>query len=647
MEKIVRSVEETSDFWYGSVYSVLAAADGSIWYGANAALVRLQNNQVTLVYTNDTWLRNAMVTALCEDLKGGLWIGTSEAGLAHWQGQQFKPIPQNMVQGSVNALVQQPDGYVWVGSEAGGLKRFREGCDAVLSVTNGLLSQAIRTLYLDDEETLWIGTAGGGLSCRRADGQVATFTSQQGLAAQTVSQIVEDDQGDLWLGCIRGIYRVRKSNLKFLAAGRPGFVHPQVFGYSEGMPSEECSSGFCPAGLKTSDGLICISTVRGLVFLDPRQQESQKPPPRVRLEEVSLNGQPLRISNTDKEAGAVPPQPENRVRIPPGGRDIELHFTAISFAAPERISFRYRMDGYDPDWVEAGGRRVAYYTRLPPGHFTFRVSACKGDGLWSEESSALAIIVEPFVWERLWFRILMGLAAVTALAGAVRLVERWQYKQRLILLESQNAVERERLRIAQDMHDDIGSVLTQVSQLSDLGQGEASKHTPAFAQFQNIGRQARAAVQSLDEIVWATNPRNDNLPQFAEYVCRFADECCQSAAIRCWQELPARLPNLPLRGDLRHNVFLALKEAMTNVLKHSRATEVWLRMELTDREVLLALKDNGRGFMAEQPAAGGNGLLNMKERLAQCGGRVECNGLPSQGMDIRFFFPLPADASAG
>jgi ligand-binding sensor domain-containing protein/signal transduction histidine kinase len=648
MEEIVRSAEETPDFWFSSVYSVLAAADGSIWYGAKAGLVRLQKQQVELVYTNDTWLRSASVTALCEDLNGGLWIGTSEAGLVHLRGREFTPFPHSVAQGSVNALAPQPDGYVWVGSEAGGLKRIRNGSDAILSVTNGLLSHAIRTLYLDAEGTLWIGTAGGGLSCRRKDGQMATFTSQQGLAAKTVSQIVEDDEGDLWLGCIRGIYRVRKSDLKSLAAGRPGFVHPRVFGYSEGMPSEECSSGFCPAGLKTREGLICFSTVRGLVFLDPRQHESKTPPPRVRLEEVMVNGQAMLASGTEPDAGAAPaaagatpPPPMSRVRIPPGGRDIELHYTAISFAAPERASFRYRMEGLDSDWVEAGGRRVAYYYRVPPGNFTFRVSACTADGQWSEQSTALAVIVEPYVWERLWFRILMGMAAVSALAGAVRLVERWHYKQRLILLESQNAVERERLRISQDMHDDIGSVLTQVSQLSDLGQGEAAKSTPAFAQFQGIGRHARAAVQSLDEIVWATNPRNDNLPSFAEYVCRFADECCQSAAIRCWQEVPVGLPNIALRSELRHHVFLAFKEALTNVLKHSRATEVWLRLELTDREVILAIKDNGRGCAADQPAPGGNGLVNMQERLAECGGRVEFICLPESGMDIRFSFPLP------
>jgi signal transduction histidine kinase len=220
-------------------------------------------------------------------------------------------------------------------------------------------------------------------------------------------------------------------------------------------------------------------------------------------------------------------------------------------------------------------------------------------------------------------------------------VERWHYKQRLILLESQNAVERERSRISQDMHDDIGSVLTQVSQLSDLGQGEAAKNTPVFAQFQGIGRHARAAVQSLDEIVWATNPRNDNLPSFAEYVGRFADECCQSAGLRCWQEVPVALPNITLRSELRHHVFLAFKEALTNVLKHSGATEVWLRLELSEKEVILAIKDNGRGCKADQTPPGGNGLVNMQDRLAECGGRVEFICLPESGMDIRFTFPRP------
>src|SRR6185295_3223031 len=207
----------------------------------------------------------------------------------------------------------------------------------------------------------------------------------------------------------------------------------------------------------------------------------------------------------------------------------------------------------------------------------------------------LAIIVQPYLWEKSWFQILVALTLLVLLASSVRLAERRRYRRRLVLLETQHAIERERLRISQDMHDDIGSILTQVSQLSEFGQNETGK-AAAKEQFERIGYQARSAVQALDEIVWAVNPRNDNLPQFAEYICRFADECLETTSVRCWQEVPTDLPKLPLRAEVRHNVFLATKEALTNVLKHSGATEVWLRLQLIQDEVCLEIQDNGRGF---------------------------------------------------
>jgi len=222
------------------------------------------------------------------------------------------------------------------------------------------------------------------------------------------------------------------------------------------------------------------------------------------------------------------------------------------------------------------------------------------------------------------------------------LIERRRYKRRLALLETRHAVERERLRISQDMHDDIGSILTQVSQLSDLGQSEAGGQPASRGQFERIGGQARAAVQALDEIVRATNPKNDNLPRFAEYVCHFADEFFEDTAVRCWQEVPTDLPNVPLRADLRHNVFLAVKEAFSNVLKHSRATEVWLRLALVDSRVSLEIEDNGLGFNPLQTSPRSNGLNNMKTRLAECGGEAEIASQPGKGTKLRFGFPLHA-----
>jgi signal transduction histidine kinase len=172
-----------------------------------------------------------------------------------------------------------------------------------------------------------------------------------------------------------------------------------------------------------------------------------------------------------------------------------------------------------------------------------------------------------------------------------------------------------------------------------MAQSASSAAPDARGQFQRIGTHARAAVQALDEIVWATNPRNDNLPRFAEYVSRFADEFFDSSPIRCWQEVPSEMPDLPLRADLRHNVFLAIREAFHNVLKHSNATQLWLRLTYEDSNVRLEIEDNGQGFSSEEAQGSGNGLGNMKRRLSECGGRAEIKSTPGQGTIIRFEFP--------
>lgn len=632
--------------FYASVESVLVGTDGSLWWGGARALLHWKDGRLAGCYTNEAWVNSAAVTALCDDRQGGLWIGTTAGKLVHFQQEKFEVFPRSIARGGITALAQQADGYLWVGSVAGGLRRIRAGSDEVFTVTNGLLSQAIRTLRLDSDETLWIGTTGGGLS-RWRDGRVASFTTRQGLGADTVSQIVEDDYGRLWLGTSRGIFRVAKKALEELAGGRSAFIHMTSFGLNDGMPAEECSSGFCPAGLKTRSGLVCFSTVKGLVFLDPRRENPGRPPPPVMLEEVLVNGS----SRTPVAVGRDPASRPSAARsnelpsdeplvLSPGAREVEFHYTAINFSAPERVRFRYRLDGLATEWTEAGARRTAYYHQLPPGNFVFLVAACTADGIWSEEPAALAITVEPYLWETRSFRLATSIAVLGALAWTFRWVAQRKYKLRLARLQTQHAIERERLRISQDMHDHIGGMLTQVSQLSDLGHSETAASPVAQGRFDRIGAQSRAAVQALDEIVWATNPTNDNLPCFAEYISRFADEFFENSPIRCWQEMPADLPNLPLGAEMRHNVFLAIREAFHNVLKHSGATELWLRLALSGPEARLEVEDNGCGFVPESVAAGRNGLENMRSRLADCGGRAEVTSTPARGTKVRFVFSL-------
>lgn len=623
--------------FYTSVESVLATRDGSLWWGCSGALLQWKGDKLASFYTRDgqPWLGYAAVTALCEDSQGGLWLGTGKGVLLHCRDGVFTPFAGRVARGSVTALALEPDGTLWIGSSAGGLSCVRGDIFENFSRANGFPSSHIRTLYLDPEGTLWIGTGGAGL-IRRKKNRVDCFTTRQGLGDDTVSQILEDDAGHLWLGCNRGIFRCGKAELDALANGQAAFVHSRAYGVTDGMPTEECASGSSPAGLKLRSGQLCFPTLRGLVVIDPRQQEMDVHPPRVMMEEVRVDRQSREIRpQTDRSADALPVA----LVIEPGAQEIDFYYTALNFSAPEKIQFRFKMDGLDSDWVEAGMRRVAYYQRIHPGNYVFRVIACNADGVWSETGAALAVTVQPFFWQTDWFLSVAGLASVGLLAGTINGLARRRYRRRLAQAETRNAIERERLRISQDMHDDVGGILTRVSMLSDAGQSLPA--ATASQQFERIGSQVRAAVVALDEIVWATNPKDDNLPRFAEYVGRFADECFEGTSVRCWQDIPTDLPFLPLRADVRHNVFLAVKEALNNVLKHSGATEVWLRLKLEEGRVSLEIEDNGRGFAPESLPSGGNGLHNMRSRLAECGGTAELVSSPGKGVRIRFVFSVP------
>jgi len=624
-------------YFYASVESVLTAPDGSLWWGSGA-LMHWQDNRLVTCITNEPWLRNVQVTALQNDRRGGMWIGTGRGRLLHLQNGAFTEFPNEITHATITSLAVQPDGSLWVGTVANGVKFIRAGSEVVSSITNGLPPKAsIRTLYLDGDGTLWIGTAGNGLNCWRA-GKVTSFTGGQGLAPRTVSQIVEDDYGCLWLGCGRSIYKVGKRDLLDCADGKRPFVHSHSFGINDGMLAEECSGGFCPAGLKTKSGLICISTVKGLVFLDPNTLHDETPPPETLLEEVLVNGQRQTLATAGENAAGGRP----RLLITPGAKDLEIRYTAIEFSSPEKIGFRYKLDPMDTAWTEAGSGRAFNYQRIPPGDYTFHVQACNADGVWNEHETTLKFTVLPFFWETAWFHATSTLTSATLLAGVLWLVVRRRYKRRLARLQTLNAIERERRRISKDMHDQVGGVLTQVSQLSDMGLNEADDRELVKNRFNRIGDRARAAVQSLDEIVWATNPKNDNLASFTEYISRFSDEFFEYTNVRCWQEMPAAPPALPLRADVRHNVFLAVREALNNALKHSRCTEVWLKMKFDaeQHEVNLEVTDNGSGFAPGETAAGGNGLGNLQSRLAECDGKTFLSSAPGKGTRVRFVFPV-------
>jgi ligand-binding sensor domain-containing protein/signal transduction histidine kinase len=634
------------------VNSLLMARDGGCWVAGARGLLHFKDppeavNQAEL-------FADVHATAMAEDRQGVLWVGTHEGEIWRrwkdaWLGEktywQTHPI---------TAIGQDRAGFMWIGSEGGGLDRFKAEQHSHFDKQKGLLSDLIRTLYLDEQGVVWIGTGGGGLS-RWRDGHLFTFTTRDGLPDNTVSQILEDDVGRLWLGSSRGIACVSKNELEEMAAGRIPAVSPLVYGRTEGMLSEECTGGFSPAGLKSKSGLLWFSTLKGVVVVDPRTHVAQTAPPTVRLEEVLLDGVadpefriPPPVAGAVGKMTGLTETEGQRLHVAPGNHRIEFRYTGVSFDSPERVRFRYRLDGLDTEWLEAGTGRSALYNYIPPGDYTFRVVACNADGAWAETGAALALKVLPHFWQVWWVRLLAALGTLMFVAGAVRMAEKKKSQQRLKHLEQEKTLERERTRIAQDLHDEMGAKLCRISYLSEHARRSLDLSPELQRQIGSISDSSREVLSSLDEIVWAINPQNDNLEHVVSYIGQYAEEYFQQTGIECELDMPTQAPAHPISSQLRHHLLLAVHEAFTNVLKHSSATRAKISVVCEDLTLVIIVSDNGKGIgvsdagakMVDATSAPGNGLRNMSQRLTDIGGDCAVTSEPGGGTTVRFILPL-------
>jgi signal transduction histidine kinase len=515
---------------------------------------------------------------------------------------------------AITAIAPDRDGTIWVGTDGDGLfhieKAWRK-CD-------GLLSDWVRTLYLDQQGVLWIGTSGGGLS-RLKGGKMTTFTTRVGLPDNTISQLLEDDLGNLWLGGDRGLVCVAKQDLEDLAAQKVAAVYPQVYGRAEGMLSEECISGFFPIGLRTQSGLLWFPTQEGIVVADPHHQIIQNPKTAVVLEETLVDGV---VDNSES------------LRLAPGKHRLEFRYTGINFDAPERVRFRYRLEGLDSDWVDAGSSRTASFPYVPYGNYRFEVIAENGKAGWNTKGASLPVVVQPQLWQTWWFRVPASVVLLGIIAVGARVWEKRKLQRRLEQLERERALAHERERIARDLHDDLGSSLARISLLSGLLRSDRDNPNQIESHAVKISQSADQTVRALEEIVWAVRPGSDSLQSLVEYIAHFANELFDGGGIRCRLDLPADLPSRPLPPDVRHNIFLVVKEALTNAIKHAAAHEVLVRAEATEHALEIVVQDDGKGFDTKQQSRG-NGLGNMRRRVQAMGGSVTIESCPGQGTVVR------------
>jgi len=581
----------------------------------------------------------APVVALYEGRGGELWVGTT-LGLHRFEGgkQTWFAGKEKLGSPDVRAIAETPDGALWFGMLGGGLGCLKDGALKQFRKQDGLSSDFVLALYAEADGTLWVGTSDNGL-CRLRDGKFATISSPQGMLASIISQIADDGEGNFWLGSHHGILRVSKADLNRCANGEAKTVRCLSYGKAEGLASQKCSGGFQPGVCQTADGRLWFPTAKGLAIIDPRSFTTNTVPPPVVIEELVVEGEPVPFQAgpaADRSTGS-----KSGLQIPAGKQRFELRYTGLSFAAPDKVRFKYKLEGLEKDWMDVGAKRFAQYSYLPPGPYTFRVTACNNDDVWNDDGASLSFTVLPHVWQTWWLRTALLAVAGAGVAAVAVWAARRRVRQRLEQLERQRALERERSRIARDIHDDLGASLTRISLLSQGVRAELDGNQAAAADADQIYSTARELTRAMDEIVWAVNPKHDTLDSLVAYLGRFAQNFLSPAGIRCRLDVPLQLPHWPLTAEVRHNTFLAFKEALNNVVKHAKASEVRVSLELKPGGFVLVVADNGRGFAWDNHAGalgaegfrpgGGNGLANMQKRLEEVGGCCGWDTAPGEG----------------
>lgn len=623
------------------VRTVLVDRQQRVWAGTRGAgLLEVQGYKFGKKLPGFDYDTHQIVSVLHEDRRGWLWVG-GPRGLAKWDGREWQTFGtrEGLSSERIRAVADGPDGAVWIGTEGGGLNRWQEGrFTAIRKAADGLPSDNISALCVDREGVIWAGTDGAGLA-RLHQGQWTRFTRENGLVGNSIGYIIEDDLGFLWLGSNAGLMRLPRQALNDFARGATNVVPCRVYGRPDGLPIRECSSGTQPGPCRTADGTLWFPTIQGLVSVKPAQLKPNPNPPPVRIEAVLFDGQAQPHLGSD---GGLHP-----LKVSAGKERVEIHYTSLNLAAPDRARFKYRLEGHETEWFEAGDVRVARYSKLPFKNYRFHVIACNEDGVWNETGATLALAVTPPFWRTGWFLGTAAAVLLASVAGLVHYLSTQKLQRQVARLKQQEALEKERSRIARDIHDQLGASLTQVALLGELVESDKEAPGEVEQHARQISQTARDTTRVLDEIVWAVNPANDTLEGLMTYICKSAQDYLSVAGLHYRFEAPDQLPATPLPPEVRHNVFLACKEAVTNVVRHAQASSVWIRLRLAADTLVLEIEDDGKGLggINKKSAQQRNGLRNMRTRLEEIGGEFGFAPGSQGGALVRLTVPVRQRAS--
>ena len=607
-----------------------ATPNGLYRFPRTARFEQLDNARPLAVYTTRDGLPGNVIGYFFEDSRGDLWLGTNgRTQLVRWERgtNTFHPYSQSdgVPSGAPQTFCQDVNGDIWIGF-ADGLARYREGRFSVWTTEDGLPKGTVRHLYSDHSGRLWISSSLGGLGCIEQPGAATpTFKIHgvaEGLSSNATRCATEDKWGRIYIGVGRGVDRLDP------ATGR--IKH---YTTSDGLANSFVSSAF-----RDRDGRLWFGMLQGLSRLIPEPDRPAEPV-AVWINSVQIAGAAYPVSEFGERTVSLP-------SLDPGQNRIQVNFFGMSFSAGEPLTYQYKLEGAGQDWSSPTEQRT-HEMSLGPGSYRFLVRAVRGESPIDSIPASVSFKILPPIWLRWWF-VTIGLLAV---ALGVFGVARYRLQRAKAAREAQEALrrsreerfaelERVRRRIATDLHDDIGSSLTQISIMSEVVRQRTDPNDSQLsAPLSMIAGASRELVDSMSDIVWAINPQKDHLNDLTQRMRRFASDLLTARNIAFEFVEPDEEDDVPLGANIRREVFLIFKESVNNLVRHSGCTDVAIDFEIANGVLKLRVRDDGKGFDTSQNGDG-HGLASMRQRAEDMGGQLEITSQSGRGTTVTLELPI-------